>query len=46
MVCLDRKPAVLWQGAIDTRSPAIPAPDLDKAGIAANRSRDLRWKRT
>ena len=45
VVRLGRKPAVLWQGAIDTRSPVIPAPDLDKEGIADNGNCDLRWKR-
>ena len=45
VVCLGPKPAVLWQGAVDTRARAIPVPDLDGAGMAANRECDLRWKR-
>lgn len=45
VVCLGPKPAVLWQGAVDTRARAIPVPDLDDAGMAANRKLDLRWKR-
>lgn len=45
VVCLGPKPAVLWQGAVDTRARAIPVPDLDDAGMAANRECDLRWRR-
>ena len=45
VVCLGPKPAVLWQGAIDTRALVIPVPDLDNAGMAANRECDLRWRR-
>lgn len=45
VVSLGPKPAVLWQGAVDTRAGVIPEPDLDEAGMAANRKRDLRWKR-
>ena len=45
VVCLGPKPAVLWQGAVDTRARAIPVPDLDAAGMEANRVRDLCWKR-
>lgn len=45
VVRLDMKPAVLWQGAMDTRARVISEPDLDKAGIVANRKCDLRWKR-
>ena len=40
-----REPAVLWQGAIDTRARVISVPDLDEAGMTANRACDLRWKR-
>lgn len=45
VVCLGPKPAVLWQGAVDTRACVIPEPDLDEDGIAANRKCDLRWRR-
>lgn len=45
VVCLGPKPAVLWQGAIDTRARVIPVPDFDDTGMAANRGCDLRWKR-
>ena len=45
VVCLGPKPAVLWQGAVDTRARAVPVPDLDDAGMAANRECDLCWKR-
>ena len=45
VVCLGPKPAVLWQGAIDTRARVIPLPDLDGAGMAANRECDLCWRR-
>ena len=45
VVCLGPKPAVLWQGAVNTRACAVPEPDLDEAGMAANREFDLCWKR-
>lgn len=45
VVCLGPKPAVLWQGAVDTRARAVPMLDLDEAGMAANRGCDLCWKR-
>jgi len=45
VVSLDPKPAVLWQGSVDTRARVIPVPDLDEAGMRANRAHDLRWKR-
>ena len=45
VVCLGPKPAVLWQGAVDTRARAIPVPDLDGAGMAANQECDLCWRR-
>ncbi|MBQ9043201.1 MAG: hypothetical protein IJ111_10370 [Eggerthellaceae bacterium] len=45
VVRLGPKPAVLWQGAIDTRARVIPEPDLDGAGMAANRECDLCWRR-
>ena len=45
VVCLGPKSAVLWQGAVDTRARAIPQPDLDDAGMAANREYDLCWRR-
>ena len=45
VVCLGPKPAVLWQGAVDTRARAIPVPDLDSAEVAANRECDLCWRR-
>ena len=45
VVCLGPKPAVLWQGAVDTRARAIPVPDLDAAGMEANWARYLCWKR-
>lgn len=45
VVRLGPKPAVLWQGAVDTRARVIPEPDLNEDGMAANRKRDLRWKR-
>lgn len=45
VMLLGPKPAVLWQGAVDTHARVIPEPDLDEAGIAANRKCDLRWKR-
>ena len=45
VVSLGPKPAVLWQGAVDTRARVIPVPDLDEAGMAANQAHDLRWKR-
>ena len=45
VVSLGPKPAVLWQGAVDTHARAIPVPDLDAEGIRANMGCDLRWKR-
>jgi len=45
VVRLHPRPAVLWQGAVDTRARAVPVPDLDEAGMQANREHDLRWKR-
>ena len=45
VVSLGPKPAVLWQGAVDTRPRIITVPDLDDAGMAANAECDLRWKR-
>ena len=45
VVCLGPKPAVLWQGAVDTQARVIPVPDLDDVGMAVNRGCDLRWKR-
>ncbi len=45
VVRLGPRPAVLWQGAMDTRARAIPAPDLGEEGMVANRTCDLRWKR-
>ena len=45
VVCLGPKPAVLWQGAVDTRARAIPLPDLDDVGMTANQQCDLCWKR-
>ena len=45
VVCLGPKPAVLWQGAVDTHARAVLVPDLDDAGMAANRECDLCWKR-
>lgn len=45
VVCLGPKPAVLWQGAVDTHARAVSVPDLDDAGMAANRECDLCWKR-
>ena len=41
-----RKPAVLWQGAIDTRARVIQEPDLDESGMACNAGCDLCWRRT
>ena len=38
-------PMALWEGAVDTRARVIPEPDLDEAGMMANRRLDLRWKR-
>ena len=37
-------PIALWTGAVDTRARVIPEPDLDEAGMIANRSCDLCWK--
>ena len=45
VICLGPKPAVLWQGAVDTRAGAVPVPDLDDAGMETNRGCDLRWRR-
>ena len=45
VVCMGPKPAVLWQGTVNTRARAIPVPDLDGAGMAANRKCDLCWRR-
>ncbi len=45
VVSLGPKPAVLWQGAVDTRARVIPFPDLDAAGMAAIAGCDLCWKR-
>ena len=45
VVRLGRRPAVLWRGAVDTRARAVPVPDLDAAGMAANVGCDLRWRR-
>ena len=45
VVSLGPKPAVLWQGAVDTRARVVPVPDLDAAGMAANAGCDLCWKR-
>ena len=45
VVRLGGKPAVLWQGAVDTRARVVPVPDLDSAGIAANQECDLCWRR-
>ena len=39
------RPTALWEGAVDTRARVIPVPDLDEAGMIANRECDLRWKR-
>lgn len=39
------EPAILWEGAVDTRARVVSVPDLDYAGMAANRKCDLRWKR-
>lgn len=36
---------VLWEGAVDTHARVVPEPDLDEAGMAANRGCDLCWKR-
>lgn len=38
-------PIVLWEGAVDTSARVIPEPDLDEAGMMANRRCDLRWRR-
>lgn len=38
-------PVVLWEGALNVRARVVPEPDLDEAGMAANRRCDLRWKR-
>ena len=45
VISLGPKPAVLWQGAVDTRAHVVPVPDLDAAGMAANAECDLRWRR-
>lgn len=45
VVRLGSRPAVLWQGAIDTRARIVPVPDLDEAGMATNRGCDLCWRR-
>ena len=45
VVSLGPKPAVLWQGAVDTRARVVPVPDLDAAGMVANRECDLCWRR-
>ena len=45
VVRLGQKPAVLWQGAVDTHARIVPMPDLDEAGMAANRECALRWRR-
>ncbi|MBQ9041931.1 MAG: hypothetical protein IJ111_03870 [Eggerthellaceae bacterium] len=45
VVCLSPKPAVLWQGSVDTRARVVPVHDLNSAGMAANQKCDLRWKR-
>ena len=45
VVRLGSKPAVLWQGAVDTRARVIPEPDLDEAGMEANRGCGLCWGR-
>ena len=45
VVRLGPRPAVLWQGAVDTHARVVPVPDLDETGMAANRGCDLRWRR-
>ena len=45
VVSLGPKPAVLWQGSVDTHARVIPVPDLDETGMRANRAHGLRWKR-
>ena len=44
VVYLGPKPAVLWQGAVDTQARVIPVPDLDDVGMAANQECDLCWR--
>ena len=45
VVRLGAKPAVLWQGAVDTHARVIAVPDLDPEGIRANLECDLCWRR-
>ena len=45
VVSLGPKPAVLWQGTVDTHARVIPVPDLDEEGIRENMECDLCWKR-
>ena len=45
VVRLGVKPAVLWQGAVDTHARVIPVPDFDEVGLKANQECDLCWKR-
>ena len=42
--CGDGEQMPVWTGAVDVRRRVIAVPDLDRAGIAANRLHDLRWK--
>ena len=37
--------SILWEGALNVRARVVPEPDLNEAGMAANRRCDLRWKR-